>query len=89
MFLLEHVFVHNLFNTSPIYLPAGFLSEMYYGEDFFFFIVLTFLCCCHTLRKILSFHSMYPVEIFLKCKIYLFFLNILSKLFLASVWACK
>lgn len=36
MFLLEHVFVHNLFNTSPIYLPAGFLSEMYYGEDFFF-----------------------------------------------------
>lgn len=39
MFLLEHVFVHNLFNIWPVYLPAGFLSEMYYGEDIFFY------CC--------------------------------------------
>lgn len=42
MFLLERVFVHNLFNIWPVYLPAGFLSEMYYGEDIFFLLLWHF-----------------------------------------------
>lgn len=44
-------------------------------EKTFFFIVVAFLCCCHTLRKILPFHSMYPLEISVKHKTDFFFFS--------------
>lgn len=58
-FLLEHVFVCNLFNTSLICMPAGFFSKMYYWEDIYIYIYHCdiFLCCCHTLIEIQLLHN--------------------------------
>lgn len=58
-FLLERVFVCNLFNTSLICMPAGFFSKMYYWEDIYIYIYHCdiFLCCCHTLIEIQLLHN--------------------------------